>query len=429
MEYFKLQAVCLIIILYIVMIYCGELRRIKKNHRFSFFDGLLLLSIVCLILDGTTAYTVNHLDVVNNTANMILHMLFFLALDSVIFLLFLYMLSNTGGLPKKRWQRLLLYSPYFINILIVVLSIGSLEYRIGRNTNYSMGIPVYACFIMAGVYLAMTLAVFFRRRNYIESRKRISIFTYQFVLSFTIIFQMIVPEALISSAAVTMLILGVYMNMENPALEELNHYHSEMVLGFATLMEGKDDNTGGHIRRTARYVKLLAEELSERGYYSDILTKDYIENLYKAAPLHDIGKISVPDSILQKPGRLTDEEFAVMKQHTVNGGKIIQDTFWHLGDDEYNTMAYQVALCHHEKWNGTGYPNGLKGNEIPLCARIMAIADVFDAVSEKRCYRDSMPLDKCFEIIKNGIGSDFEPILAEVFLDICPKVVDVYNWR
>lgn len=429
MEYFKLQAVCLIIILYIVMIYCGELRRIKKNHRFSFFDGLLLLSIVCLILDGTTAYTVNHLDVVNNTANMILHMLFFLALDSVIFLLFLYMLSNTGGLPKKRWQRLLLYSPYFINILIVVLSIGSLEYRIGRNTNYSMGIPVYACFIMAGVYLAMTLAVFFRRRNYIESRKRISIFTYQFVLSFTIIFQMIVPEALISSAAVTMLILGVYMNMENPALEELNHYHSEMVLGFATLMEGKDDNTGGHIRRTARYVKLLAEELSERGYYADILTKDYIENLYKAAPLHDIGKISVPDSILQKPGRLTDEEFTVMKQHTVNGGKIIQDTFWHLGDDEYNTMAYQVALCHHEKWNGRGYPNGLKGNEIPLCARIMAIADVFDAVSEKRCYRDSMPLDKCFEIIKNGIGSDFEPILAEVFLDICPKVVDVYNWR
>lgn len=429
MEYFKLQTVCLIIILYIVMIYCGELRRIKKNHRFSFFDGLLLLSVVCLILDGTTAYTVNHLDVVNNTANMILHMLFFLALDSVIFLLFLYMLSNTGGLPKKRWQRLLLYSPYFINILIVVLSIGSLEYRIGRNTNYSMGIPVYACFIMAGVYLAMTLAVFFRRRNYIESRKRISIFTYQFVLSFTIIFQMIVPEALISSAAVTMLILGVYMNMENPALEELNHYQSEMVLGFATLMEGKDDNTGGHIRRTARYVKLLAEELSERGYYSDILTKDYIENLYKAAPLHDIGKISVPDSILQKPGRLTDEEFTVMKQHTVNGGKIIQDTFWHLGDDEYNTMAYQVALCHHEKWNGRGYPNGLKGNEIPLCARIMAIADVFDAVSEKRCYRDSMPLDKCFEIIKNGIGSDFEPILAEVFLDICPKVVDVYNWR
>ena len=153
------------------------------------------------------------------------------------------------------------------------------------------------------------------------------------------------------------------------------------------------------------------------------------KNLYKAAPLHDIGKISVPDSILQKPGRLTDEEFTVMKQHTVNGGKIIQDTFWHLGDDEYNTMAYQVALCHHEKWNGRGYPNGLKGNEIPLCARIMAIADVFDAVSEKRCYRDSMPLDKCFEIIKNGIGSDFEPILAEVFLDICPKVVDVYNWR
>lgn len=126
----------------------------------------------------------------------------------------------------------------------------------------------------------------------------------------------------------------------------------------------------------------------------------------------------MPDVILQKPGRLTDEEFKIIKNHTENGGRIIQETFGHLGNEQYTQMAYQVARFHHEKWNGKGYPEGRSRKEIPLCARIMAIADVFDAVSEKRCYREAMPLDKCFDIISNGSGQDFDPILVEVFLDI-----------
>ena len=143
--------------------------------------------------------------------------------------------------------------------------------------------------------------------------------------------------------------------------------------------------------------------------------------------MHDIGKIAVPDVVLQKPGRLTDEEFDIIKQHTVDGGRIIQDTFGHLEDDLYTKMAYQVARHHHEKWNGKGYPEGLKRKEIPLCARIMAIADVFDAVSQKRCYREAMPLDKCFSIIEEGSGQDFEPMLVEVFLDIRDKVEQVHK--
>lgn len=118
------------------------------------------------------------------------------------------------------------------------------------------------------------------------------------------------------------------------------------------------------------------------------MTDEYLENLYKAAPMHDIGKIAVPDVVLQKPGQ----------------------------------MAYEVARFHHEKWNGKGYPDGLKRKEIPLCARIMAVADVFDAVSEKRCYREAMPLEQCFEIIADGSGQAFEPLLAEVFLDIRAKI-------
>ncbi len=211
------------------------------------------------------------------------------------------------------------------------------------------------------------------------------------------------------------------------ATEDLEHYHREMVMGFATLVENKDGSTGGHIRRTSLYVKLLADELLNRGCYKDELNREYIEMLSKAAPMHDIGKIAVPDVILQKPGKLTDEEFEAMKSHTLRGGEIIRETFGHLEDKKYTRMAYEVARFHHEKWNGRGYPEGLKGEEIPLCARIMAIADVFDAVSEKRCYRDAMPMDKCFKIIEEGSGESFDPVLAEVFVSIRENVEWVHE--
>ena len=206
------------------------------------------------------------------------------------------------------------------------------------------------------------------------------------------------------------------------AEKRLMHSHREMVMGFATLVENKDGSTGGHIKRTTSYVKLLAEELRNRGLYREELTDEYLENLYRAAPMHDIGKIAVPDVVLQKPGKLTDEEFEIIKSHTRRGGDIITETFGHLENAEYTKMAHDVARYHHEKWNGTGYPDGLKRKDIPLCARIMAIADVFDAVSEKRCYRDAMPLEQCFEIIAEGSGQAFEPLLVEVFLDIREQV-------
>lgn len=241
------------------------------------------------------------------------------------------------------------------------------------------------------------------------------------------IFQGIFPEILIISVAVTVLLVGLYMNQEDPIMNEVSRYHSEMIMGFATLVENKDGSTGGHVKRTTAYVNLLAKELRNRGYYKDIITKDYISNLCLAAPMHDIGKIAVPDVVLQKPGRLTDEEFAIIKQHTVNGGKIVEETFGHLGDEEYAKMAYQVARYHHEKWNGRGYPEGLKENDIPLCARIMAVADVFDAISEKRCYRDAMPMDKCFSIIKEGSGQDFDPVIVDLFIEIRDKVEAIHN--
>lgn len=146
-----------------------------------------------------------------------------------------------------------------------------------------------------------------------------------------------------------------------------------------------------------------------------------------AAPMHDVVKIAIPDAILQKPGKLTPEEYEIMKTHADKGGKIVQDTFANMGDEEYEKIVYDVARHHHEKWNGKGYPDGLSRKDIPLCSRIMAVEDVFDAVSAKQCYLDAMPLEQCFQIIEDGRGQDFDPFIVEAFLDMREKVTEVYR--
>lgn len=426
MGFCKLQIGCMVIIEYVLCIYVRECMRLRQKHKLSIFDGMLGLGMLAIFFDGMTAYTVNHLETVNEVLNKVLHMCFLLCLDSFIFLLFIYMMSMTNALPKKKSKLMVIYSPFLLNVLLVVINMPTLEYYKGELSNYSMGLSAYTCFVMAGVYIALSILIVIMRWRYIESHKRISVFTYLFVLACITVIQMCYPQSLISCICVTVIIIGVYINQENPSVEELSCYHHEMIMGFATLVENKDGSTGGHIRRTTMYVKVLAEELRRRGYYKEVLTQDYMNHLYMAAPMHDIGKIAVPDVILQKPGKLTDEEFATIKLHAQNGGKIIQETFGHLHDRHYAQMAYDVARYHHEKWNGKGYPDGLKEKEIPLCARIMAIADVFDAVSEKRCYRDAMPLEKCFEIIRNGSGTDFEPLLVEVFLDMRDTIEKIH---
>ena len=427
MEYCRLQIGCLLIVGYIGFIYFQECKRYHKKLSSSMFNIILLVSMVCILFDGITAVTVNYPEIVHPILNKGLHLVFLVGIDAVVYMMSGYMLRMTGALPENCGKRFLLHVPYFVNILIVVLNIGSLEFREGTYTNYSMGVSAYTCFAMVGIYVLFTLIVFFQRWNYIEGNKRISILTYLLTMGGITVLQAFFPEILLTSVVVTLMVIGIYLNQEDPALNEISRYHNEMVMSFATLVENKDGSTGGHIKRTTAYVKLLAEELRRRGYYREVLTKDYIQNLCQSAPMHDIGKIAVPDVVLQKPGRLTEEEFKIIKKHTTDGGRIIDETFGNLGNEEYTRMAYQMARSHHEKWSGKGYPDGLKEDEIPLCARIMAVADVFDAVSEKRCYRDAMSLDQCFAIICEGSGKDFDPVIAEVFLNSRAKVEQIHS--
>lgn len=426
-EYSKLQIGCMFIVIYVAFIYYRERYAYKVKKKEPIFKLLLCMGIIGIVFDGITAYTVNHLNEVPVIVNAILHAGFLCSLDAMVFLIFIYVLGITRGIPKSSKVRAWILLPFVINLVAVILFIPKLSYRQGEITNYSMGISAYTCYVMVAVYMLGTVVLLTTGRKNMGHNKLITITTCIAAAIAVTIYQMIRPQALITCLVPTFVILGTYLNMENPLFLKLQAHNKDMVMGFATLVENRDGSTGGHIHRTTTYVEMLARELKNKGLYRDELTENYINNLVMAAPMHDIGKIAIPDAILKKPAKLTDEEFEMMKTHSKKGSEIIEETFKTMGDDEYGKIAYQVARYHHEKWNGKGYPDGLMRKEIPLCARVMAVADVFDAVSAKRCYRDAMPLDKCFEIIENGSGQDFDPFIAEVFLGMREEITGIVN--
>lgn len=202
-----------------------------------------------------------------------------------------------------------------------------------------------------------------------------------------------------------------------------------LILVLADMVESRDKCTGDHVRKTAAYTDIIMRELKKEGIYTDQLTDDFMDDVVNSAPLHDIGKIQVSDTILNKPGKLTDEEFAIMKTHTTAGAEIIAHAMNTVSGDDtgYLKEASNLAHYHHEKWNGTGYPDGLKGEEIPLSARIMAVADVFDALVSRRSYKEPFPFEKAMAIIQEGAGSHFDPQVAGAFLRAADEVRQVMN--
>lgn len=214
-------------------------------------------------------------------------------------------------------------------------------------------------------------------------------------------------------------------NYTHDEMKELLQLQEIFLITLAEMVGSKDFGTGEHIQRTAQLVKIISQELKERGYYQDEIDDNFIRNLSFAAPLHDVGKINTPDAILMKPGKLTNEEFEQMKQHTIVGGEIIQKIIDKLPKDshfmEILKVAKNVALYHHEKWNGTGYPSGMVKDDIPLAARIMTVADVFDAMTSKRCYKDEMPADLAYQEILDKSGIYFDPIVVKAFSNAVEK--------
>lgn len=189
-----------------------------------------------------------------------------------------------------------------------------------------------------------------------------------------------------------------------------------IIFSLAKLAESRDPETGAHLERIREYCRLLAADLSTTEKYRDQIDSDYIRTIYLTSPLHDIGKVGIPDHVLLKPGRLTPEEFEIMKQHSVIGSQTLEAALESHPSAEFLRFARDIAWSHHEKFNGKGYPRGLVGEQIPLCGRIVAVADVYDALTTKRVYKPAFSHEKARGIIIEGRGQDFDPDVVDAFL-------------
>lgn len=208
--------------------------------------------------------------------------------------------------------------------------------------------------------------------------------------------------------------------------QKIIEIQNSIITGMATMVESRDNSTGGHIKRTSDCVRVFAEYLKTVPAYENVSEK-FFENVIKAAPMHDLGKIAVDDAILRKPGKFTDEEYEVMKSHSKEGARIVSEVLSASEDEDFKKIAVNVAHYHHEKWNGQGYPEKIAAEQIPFEARIMALADVFDALVSKRCYKDSFSYDKAFEIIQNDLGTHFDPALGAEFIKCRENLEKLYD--
>lgn len=210
-------------------------------------------------------------------------------------------------------------------------------------------------------------------------------------------------------------------------VQEISSSQMATIYALIKLSESRDDDTGAHIERTASFCRMLAEKARSVSEYAGMITDSFIETIYKASPLHDIGKVGIPDSILLKPGKLNDEEFTVMKSHVQIGYDTLSKVRQQYDKNEFLKMGMEITMYHHEKWDGSGYPKGLVGDKIPLSARIMALADVYDALRSKRVYKDAFSHEKSLEIVASNSGSHFDPVLVDVFLENHKEFETLYD--
>lgn len=245
----------------------------------------------------------------------------------------------------------------------------------------------------------------------------------------------VIPR-LLGVAAIVLLVFGITRrngimidkeiklnNQINQEMEYTANIQNHVIDSLSTLIETRDVGTGEHVIRTKKYVSMIADRLKQKEKYKDILTDEYIRRIENAAPLHDVGKIAISDTILLKPGKLTPEEFDQIKTHTTKGESMIKNIFSGIENDLFLETAEQIAVSHHEKWDGSGYPKGLKGDDIPLPARIMAVADVYDALISVRPYKDKMPPQQAIDIILSESGSHFDPEIIEVVKELRDELI------
>ena len=245
-----------------------------------------------------------------------------------------------------------------------------------------------------------------------------------------IVLYLVIPRTLIICVTAVVMFSVIRRNKlsvdDRIALEENNgrviHIQNSVLGGMAGLLENRNGETGVHVINTRKYVELIVNYLMENNMYPETISKEYAENLISTSILHDVGKISISDTILNKPGKLTPEEYDTMKTHTTVGDRMIDDVFGDSLDENMLNVLHDVVYCHHETWDGKGYPRGLRKTEIPLAGRIMAVADVFDALVSDRVYKKGYSIEESYNILIADAGAHFDPDLIDAFVAIRPQV-------
>jgi HD-GYP domain-containing protein (c-di-GMP phosphodiesterase class II) len=227
----------------------------------------------------------------------------------------------------------------------------------------------------------------------------------------------------LAAALSVMILLFVLYRRTLRENQRINQFQNVVIGTMTELVEYRDGATGGHVERTSRYLKVMLDELRGRRLFKEQTASWNTDRMIQSAQLHNVGKIAVNDSILRKPGKLTENEFEEMKKHTLLGGKIIENIQEKTNENEFLNYAKLFAIYHHEKWDGTGYPHGLKDEDIPLPARLMAIIDVYDALISERPYKKAFSHEEAIRIIQEGRGTTFDPVLTDLFLSVADSLL------
>lgn len=422
----------------------------KKANKFNLYCLLVIaiLGFMAIILNEVGIFT---MDKVMMRISMY-QLMFYSVSPFIIYLIHDKYCKCHKSILEKSFFKVIIIIVAFVSIMIVCISMSfhvtillvippllSSQYKASKRmyiivtiiSLISVPVAIYGSYFF-GMYDANLLkplseldADKINNRFDIATPKRMVTVFYHYVMPLWLCLGAIDYIALaISRRTRNMIDVQIDLNNKvNKEIEERSHMQNAVIEHLADIIETRDIETGEHIKRTKKYVTILVNAMQNEERYKDILNDKLKDLIINAAPLHDIGKIAVSDLILCKPGKLTDEEFDKMKVHTTKGGEIINNILNDMADKEFLNVAFDVAVYHHEKWNGRGYPKGLKEEEIPLSARIMAIADVFDALVAERVYKKPMPVDDAINIIINDAGTHFDPYLVEVF----KKVIDEFK--
>ncbi len=431
------------IILFISMVF----RYSVSNNVKKWFKNMVLVNVLMAATDIFTLL----FEGPDNPINFIIlpvSMFLFYGLAFAVFITSGIEIMYFVDKPKfrKKYLRMLMIATCVFAVMLISTPFTGLLYSIDENNIYTRG-DYFFLSIIIEIVLYIDLIIYIS-----VNKKELNKKDFTTIILF-IIFPQIMQIIQLASYGVSLINTGYtmaflimfiesYHDLEenlnqagnkiyakNAELERSRQRIIEMqnhtIESLSNLVESRDESTGKHVRRTISYVEVLSSQLMQNGYFTDILTPGYILLLKRAAPMHDIGKIVISDTILKKPGRLTPEEYEQVKCHTTEGNKIIHEILDEHENPDYIKVTADIATYHHERWDGDGYPEKLKGDDIPLCARIMAIADVFDALVSPRVYKSPMPYDEVFQLMSTNSGSQFDPIILAEFLKIKSKFIDI----